>query len=68
MGGQKKVTPNLQTGKDAHKTNLNQLLDFGPDTESLVSVESQDTTQRLKQMVKKLQELTQRVDALNNKF
>jgi len=58
------------------KSKLSEILDFGPDSHvdahvvspSLPSNESKSFTERLKQIVKKLQEMNERIENLSNRF
>lgn len=47
--------------KNTVLTRLNDIVDFGPDTANIVG----GTNDRIQQLVKKVQEITQRIDRLN---
>lgn len=50
------------------KSVLNALLDFGPETSAPAPTPSHDVVDRIKQIVKKLQEINQRIDDLSHRF
>jgi len=53
------------------KNKLSALLDFGPEEVAVVPVSPQENssfTDRLKQIVKKLQEINERIDQLSSRF
>ena len=56
--------------KEAHQVKLDRMLDFGADTHptAIGEASSQATMERLNQLLKKLQELNQRVDALQQRY
>ena len=69
MGGHKRIPLMYQPRKEAHGHKLNHFLDFGPDP--VVKKEANlDATanERLKRLVKQLEDLNKRVDKLTQTY
>ncbi len=70
MGGNKPQNVTYHPRKEAHQVKLDHMLDFGVDSSSDTGTQksANETTERLSQLLKKLQELNQRVDALHSRY
>lgn len=71
MGGSSKpFNVRFNPRKEAHKVKLDHMLGFGTEVvqEAKGDASKQGTTDRLNQLLRKLQELNQRVDALQRRY
>lgn len=70
MGGKKPQLEGYHPRKEAHQVKLDDMLSFGDENLVVTGAElsAKDTTDRLNQLLRKLKELNQRVDALQNRY
>lgn len=70
MSDQRKVPGSFQSRTEAHKHNLKHIVDFGPDHNEVVasSTETTESGERLKRLVKQLEDLNKRVDKLSQRY
>lgn len=63
-----KKTPFSASNIKIVKPSLNDLVDFGPDTDEVDGKVTDNTAERLRRLVKQLQEINRRVDKLSHRF
>lgn len=70
MSGHRKVPGNYEGRTEAHVHNLKHLVDFGPDHSESVAApqETGEAGDRLKRLVKQLEDLNKRVDKLTQRY